>query len=88
MDMASRAGVGVAVALVRAYRFLLSPWFGRTCRHFPSCSEYAVEALRRFGLVRGGWLTIRRLARCHPWGTSGYDPVPTQRKPGGNRRTS
>ncbi|WP_432807414.1 membrane protein insertion efficiency factor YidD [Rhodoligotrophos ferricapiens] len=49
---------------------------GRTCRHLPSCSEYGIEALRRHGAWRGGWLTISRLSRCHPWGTHGFDPVP------------
>ena len=72
---ASRLGVRAAVGLVRAYQLLISPWLGRPCRHFPSCSAYAIEALRRFGVLRGGWLTVKRLSRCHPWGTSGYDPV-------------
>ena len=72
----SRLGVRTAVGLVRAYQLLISPWLGRPCRHSPSCSAYAIEALRRFGVLRGGWLTVKRLARCHPWGTSGYDPVP------------
>ena len=79
----SRLGVGAAVGLVRAYQLLISPWLGRPCRHTPSCSAYAIEALRRFGVLRGGWLTVKRLARCHPWGTSGYDPVPTTLKPDG-----
>lgn len=62
--------------LVRGYRLLISPLLGPRCRHFPTCSEYCLEALARHGAWRGGWLTLRRLARCHPWGTSGYDPVP------------
>ena len=72
----SRLVVGGAVGLVRGYRILLSPWLGRTCRHAPSCSAYAIEALRRHGALRGGWLTAKRIGRCHPWGTSGHDPVP------------
>ena len=79
----SRLGVGAAVGLVRAYQLLISPWLGRPCRHTPSCSAYAIEALRRFGVLWGGWLTVKRLARCHPWGTSGYDPVPASLKPDG-----
>ncbi|WP_428103404.1 membrane protein insertion efficiency factor YidD [Candidatus Rariloculus sp.] len=68
------------IGLIRVYQLLLSPWIGRHCRHVPSCSNYATEAIERFGPLGGGWLTVKRLARCHPWGTSGYDPVPeTQR---------
>ncbi len=69
----------VAVGLIRAYQYLLSPWLGPRCRYLPCCSEYAVEAIRLHGTWRGGWLTIKRLARCHPWGASGYDPVPEGR---------
>lgn len=84
----SRLGVGAAVGLVWAYQLLISPWLGRPCRHSPSCSAYAVEALRRFGVLRGGWLTAKRLARCHPWGTSGYDPVPAAPQPDRDGRTT
>lgn len=83
----SRLAVGAAVRLVRAYQVLLSPWLGRTCRHVPSCSAYAIQALRRFGLLRGGWLTVKRIGRCHPWGTSGHDPVPRRLKPDPSERT-
>lgn len=82
----SRLGVAAAVGLVRAYQLLISPWLGRPCRHDPSCSAYAIEALRRFGVLQGGWLTAKRLARCHPWGTSGYDPVPAAPDPGSAAR--
>lgn len=61
---------------VRAYRLLLSPWLGHGCRFQPTCSAYALDALERHGAVRGGWLALRRLMRCHPWGGQGYDPVP------------
>lgn len=61
---------------VRAYRLLLSPWVGHNCRYQPTCSAYALEALARYGAVRGGVLALRRIGRCHPWGASGYDPVP------------
>lgn len=61
---------------VHAYRLLLSPWVGRSCRFHPTCSAYALEALERHGALRGGWLTLRRIARCHPFGGSGIDNVP------------
>lgn len=62
--------------LVRGYQLLLSPYLGGTCRYQPSCSRYALDALRQHGALRGGWLTLRRLGRCHPLGGMGYDPVP------------
>ena len=61
---------------VRAYRLVLSPWMGHGCRFQPTCSAYALEALERHGGLRGGWLAAIRVARCNPWGGSGYDPVP------------
>lgn len=61
---------------VRFYRLLFSPWVGHGCRFQPSCSAYALEALEKHGALRGAWLTLRRLARCHPWGGSGIDNVP------------
>lgn len=64
------------VVAIRGYQLLLSPWLGRGCRFEPSCSEYAAQAVRRHGPLRGSWLALRRIGRCHPWGGSGYDPVP------------
>ena len=61
---------------IRAYRLLLSPWLGRSCRFEPTCSAYALEALARHGGLRGGWLTLRRIARCRPGGGFGIDDVP------------
>lgn len=62
--------------LIRAYQLALSPFLGANCRFHPSCSSYALEALERHGALRGSWLALRRLARCHPWHPGGYDPVP------------
>ncbi|OOG23484.1 membrane protein insertion efficiency factor YidD [Thioalkalivibrio denitrificans] len=64
------------ILLIQAYRLLLSPFVGQHCRFTPSCSCYAIEAIERHGALRGGWLTVRRLGRCHPWCEGGYDPVP------------
>ncbi|GDX97921.1 hypothetical protein LBMAG48_03250 [Phycisphaerae bacterium] len=64
------------IALVKLYQFTLSPIMGRQCRFYPTCSWYALEALRTHGPLRGTWLTIKRLARCHPFHQGGYDPVP------------
>lgn len=62
--------------LIWLYRYGISPLLGVNCRYQPSCSVYAEEALRRYGILRGGWLAAKRLSSCHPWGGSGYDPVP------------
>ena len=64
------------LALVRFYRFAISPMLGQRCRFFPSCSEYAVEAIERYGALKGMRLGLARLFRCHPWNPGGFDPVP------------
>ncbi|ERI62768.1 MAG: membrane protein insertion efficiency factor YidD [Capnocytophaga sp.] len=64
------------VLLVRFYQIAISPLKPPTCRYNPTCSSYALEALKRYGLFKGGMLAIRRIMRCHPWGGHGYDPVP------------
>jgi uncharacterized protein len=66
----------VLIAPIRLYQLAISPLLPPMCRFRPSCSHYAVEALARHGPVRGTWLALRRIARCHPWGGAGYDPVP------------
>jgi putative membrane protein insertion efficiency factor len=68
--------VRAALAAIAAYKLLLSPLFMGACRFHPSCSTFAADALRAHGLMTGSWLAVRRLARCHPFGGSGYDPVP------------
>lgn len=72
------------VLVLRLYQLTLSPMLGPVCRFAPSCSSYAVTAVRRYGVLHGGWLTARRLARCHPWNDGGWDPVPERpdRRPG------
>jgi uncharacterized protein len=62
--------------LIRAYQLVLSPLIGPSCRFYPSCSHYAIEAIETHGSLRGAWLTIKRISRCHPWHEGGFDPVP------------
>jgi putative membrane protein insertion efficiency factor len=76
----TRALAWPLIGLVKLYRVALSPWLGTNCRYQPTCSEYAIEALREHGVFRGTWLAARRIARCHPWGGSGYDPVPPRKE--------
>ncbi len=64
------------IALLRFYRYAISPMLGRNCRFHPTCSEYAIEAVQRHGALRGGWLALKRVGRCHPFNPGGYDPVP------------
>lgn len=64
------------IGFLKVYRLLISPLYGQVCRYHPSCSAYALEAVQRHGSLRGSWLGVRRLARCHPWAAGGYDPVP------------
>ena len=64
------------IGLIKVYQYLFSPWLGQHCRFHPSCSNYAIEAIEEHGTLRGLWLAMRRLGRCHPWHAGGYDPVP------------
>ena len=66
------------MALVKAYRLLLSPWLGSACRFEPTCSAYSLQALEQYGATAGTWLTLARLARCQPWCQGGHDPVPSE----------
>ena len=65
-----------ALMLIKFYKAVLSPYMGRNCRFTPTCSTYTYEAIEKYGIHKGGWLGLKRILRCHPWGGSGYDPVP------------
>lgn len=64
------------ILIIRIYQLVLSPLLGPKCRFTPTCSQYALEALKKYGVLKGSWLAIKRISRCHPAGGSGYDPVP------------
>ena len=66
----------VIIIPIKAYSFFVSPWLGKNCRFQPTCSEYAIEALRTHGIIKGSWLAFKRVSRCNPLAQSGYDPVP------------
>jgi len=66
------------ILLIRGYQLIASPMLGSNCRFMPTCSEYAMESLKTYGLIKGIFLTIKRIGKCHPWGSHGYDPIPTK----------
>jgi len=68
------------ITILRVYRFAISPLYGQVCRYHPTCSAYALEAITVHGSIKGTWLAVRRVARCHPWALGGYDPVPPHSK--------
>ena len=78
--MFRKAFISIFVALIRGYQYLISPYSSQTCRHVPTCSQYAVEAIQEWGVLKGVWLGVKRIAKCHPWGSSGYDPVPKRKE--------
>ena len=71
-----RLPADLLILLIRIYQITLSPYIGRNCRYTPTCSNYGIEAIKKYGAIKGGWLTIKRILSCNPWGGSGYDPVP------------
>jgi uncharacterized protein len=64
------------ILLIRFYQLVISPWLGPRCRFTPTCSQYGLQAFKKYGIFKGFWLTARRIVRCHPWGGHGYDPLP------------
>ena len=66
----------ILISLIKFYKMVISPYMAPSCRYSPTCSQYALEALKKYGLFKGGWLALKRILSCHPWGGSGYDPIP------------
>ncbi|MGB4654352.1 MAG: membrane protein insertion efficiency factor YidD [Bacteroidales bacterium] len=66
----------ILIALIRFYQIAISPYLPPSCRYQPTCSTYSIEAIKKYGPIKGSWLAIKRILSCHPWGGSGYDPVP------------
>jgi putative membrane protein insertion efficiency factor len=75
MEKIKSQSIKLVRILIGLYQYLLSPLLGKQCRFFPSCSEYTKESVTRFGVIKGLWLSVKRLLRCHPWNEGGYDPV-------------
>lgn len=72
-----KAGISaVFIALIKVYQYVISPVLPSACRYTPTCSQYGVEAIKKYGPFKGGWLTLKRIGRCNPWGGHGHDPVP------------
>jgi len=67
------------IALVQGYQMMISPWLPTSCRFYPTCSDYAIEAFGKYGMMRGLWLSLKRISRCHPWNSGGVDPVPEEK---------
>ena len=68
------------ILIIKTYQIFISPMIGQNCRYLPTCSEYTVECLKKFGIIKGIYLSFKRISKCHPWGSHGYDPVPNKLK--------
>tara|TARA_B100000575_G_C23115582_1_gene644856 strand:+ start:512 stop:754 length:243 start_codon:yes stop_codon:yes gene_type:complete len=76
--MINRFTTLILIFFIKLYQFLISPMLGQNCRFLPTCSEYTIVSLKKFGIIKGFRLSIKRISRCHPWGSHGYDPVPKE----------
>ena len=78
--MINKIGTYPLIVCIRGYQLIISPFIGQNCRYLPTCSEYAIECLEKFGIIKGTFLSLKRMSKCHPWGNHGYDPVPNKLK--------
>lgn len=76
MQLLKKLGIFIALLPIHFYRYCISPLTPASCRYTPTCSQYAIDAIKKYGPFKGGYLAIKRILKCHPWGGSGYDPVP------------
>jgi putative membrane protein insertion efficiency factor len=80
LSFVKKVFANILIAIVRFYQLAISPLYPATCRYTPTCSQYMIEAIRLHGVLRGTWMGLRRISKCHPWGGSGYDPVPPKKE--------
>ncbi|MGS2720960.1 membrane protein insertion efficiency factor YidD [Paraglaciecola aestuariivivens] len=80
MEKISNSLRKIPIGLIKLYKIVLSPLLGPTCRFHPSCSSYAIQAITEFGFIKGSWLSIKRILKCHPFNDGGYDPLPTKKQ--------
>lgn len=80
LSFVKKVFANILIAIVRFYQLAISPLYPATCRYAPTCSQYMIEAIRVHGVLRGTWMGLRRISKCHPWGGSGYDPVPPKKE--------
>jgi putative membrane protein insertion efficiency factor len=80
LSFVKKVFANILIAIVRFYQSAISPLYPATCRYTPTCSQYMIEAIRVHGVLRGTWMGLRRISKCHPWGGSGYDPVPPKKE--------
>lgn len=78
-ELFKKLPIWIFISLIRFYQIVISPIFGPNCRHYPTCSNYAIEAFSTHGIFKGLWLSVKRVVKCNPWGTSGFDPIPPKR---------
>ena len=76
--MIKRIIIYMLISCIKLYQLLMSPILGQNCRYLPTCSEYSIESLKKFGIIKGIFISIKRISKCHPWGNHGYDPVPNK----------
>lgn len=85
MNIFKKIIASILIGIVRFYQLAISPLYPATCRYTPTCSQYMIEAIREHGVLKGAWMGLKRIGKCHPWGGSGYDPVPKKENKNKNR---